>query len=191
MKRNFERELPSNYQQVFEIDAGSKKLGVILNAIAFGIAAVIVAPAYFLIQPKMEDYSLSSSLLALAAMFLYIVLHELTHGAAYKLLTRQKLTYGFTMTVAFCGVPDIYVYRKPAMIAVLAPFVVFIPVFAIPMFLLQNSLDQFYCAILLAVHISGCIGDLWNTWLYLTRFRDPETLTNDTGPKQSFYLPKK
>lgn len=191
MAKNFERELPANYHQVLAIDAGNKKLGMILNIIAFAIAAVILVPAYFLIRPKMEDFTLSSYLLAAGAMFLYIVLHELTHGAAYKLLTHQKLTYGFTLTVAFCGVPDIYVYRTPALIAVLAPFVVFIPVFAVPAILLHNTVDQFCCAILFAVHIGGCIGDLWNVWLYLTRFRDPATLVNDTGPKQSFYLPNK
>lgn len=190
MKKTFESELPANYEEVMVIDASGKKLGIILNLIGFVICAVILVPAFFLIRPKMADYSISSSMLACGCMFLYLVLHELTHGAAYKLLTHQKLTFGMTLTVAFCGVPQIYVYRTAAMISLLAPFVVFIPVFTVPIFLLQNSMDQFWCAVLLAVHVGGCIGDLWDTWLYLTRFRDPAVLMNDTGPKQTFYLPR-
>ncbi|MCQ2122483.1 MAG: DUF3267 domain-containing protein, partial [Fibrobacter sp.] len=60
-----------------------------------------------------------------AVMLVYIVLHELVHGAVYKLLTGQKLTFGFKASVAYCGVPDIYVYRRTALAALLAPFVVF------------------------------------------------------------------
>lgn len=189
MKKTFERELPAQYKEVMVIDASGKKLGIVLNLLAFVICAAILIPAFFLIRPKMEDYTISSALLLCGCMFAYLVLHELTHGAAYKLLTHQKLTLGMTMTVAFCGVPDIYVYRAPAMIALLAPFVVFIPIFSVPIFLLHNTIDQYCCAILLAIHVGGCIGDLWNTWLYLTRFRNPATLMNDTGPKQTFYLP--
>ena len=83
--------------------------------------------------------------------------------------------------------PDIYVYRKAAMIALLAPFVVFTPVFLIPSFLFENAWDKFYCAVLLAMHIGGCVGDLYDTILYIFKFRSPDTLMRDTGPKQTFY----
>ena len=63
-------------------------------------------------------------------------------------------------------------------------------VFGAAAFLLPNAWDKFYAALLLAVHVGGCTGDLWNTLLYLTRFRDPRTLTRDTGPLQSFYVPE-
>lgn len=61
--------------------------------------------------------------------------------------------------------------------------------FAAPIFFLTNTVDQLYRAIALDLHIGGCAGDLWDTWLYPTRFRDPATLMNDIGPKQTFYLP--
>ena len=47
------------------------------------------------------------------------------------------------------------------------------------------------CAvILLGLHIGGCAGDLYDTRLYFTRFRDPMTLMRDTGPAQTFYVKK-
>jgi hypothetical protein len=56
---------------------------------------------------------------------IYVILHELTHGLLYKILTKQKLTFGLTLSVAFCGVPHIYVNKKTALLSVLAPFVVY------------------------------------------------------------------
>ena len=42
--------------------------------------------------------------------------------------------------------------------------------------------------VIFSLHVSGCVGDLYDAALYLFRFRDPLTLMRDTGPKQSFYL---
>ena len=66
----------------------------------------------------MEQNGRAQSMIAvvvfLVSLVLYLVLHELVHGAVYKALTHQKLTFGFTLTVAFCGVPDVYTSRKTA-----------------------------------------------------------------------------
>lgn len=191
--KHFERELPAGYAPAFTIDAADKKTGVRLNLIGGGIMAALIALFALTIRPKnfLENYSLSRSLLVLAALFAYLVLHELTHGAVYKLLTRQKLTFGFTATVAYCGVPDIYVYRTAALLALLAPFCVFNVAFGLAVGLLINAWDKMCAALLLAIHVGGCVGDLYDAWLYFTRFTDPRTLMRDTGPKQTFYLPEK
>ncbi len=120
------------------------------------------------------------------ALIAYLVLHELAHGAAYRTLTHQKLRFGISPSAAFCGVPDIYVYRRTALISLLTPFVLFIPVFLIPAFLLPNAWDKIYVLFLFAMHIGGCSGDLYDTALYLFKFKDPATLMQDTGPKQTF-----
>ncbi len=192
MNKNFESVLPAGYRAAYTVDAKNKKVVTLMNLAAVGIMAVIAAPLYFLIRPTdfLGHFSMARNLVFIAAMLAYIVLHELTHGAAYKLLTGRKLTFGLTLTVAFCGVPEIYVYRRASLIAVLAPFAVFTVVFGAAAALLPTAWDRFYAALLLAIHTGGCVGDLWNTLLYLTRFRDPRTLTRDTGPVQTFYLPE-
>ena len=90
-----------------------------MNLACLAITAAIIAIAWLIIKPKnyFENYDFLHSIIFIAAMLLYIVLHELTHGIAYKLTTGRKLTFGFTLSVAYCGVPDIYVYRKAAMTA--------------------------------------------------------------------------
>ena len=191
--KNYEKTLPAGYREAFTVNAANNKTGVWLNVIAMIVMAVIVALAAVIIRPGniFEESRISSMLLTLGAMCVYLVLHELVHGAAYKLLTGQKLTFGFTLTVAYCGVPEIYVYRRASLIALLAPFCVFTVVFGAMTLLMPTAWGRMYSAILLAVHVGGCAGDLYDTWLYLNRFRDPRTLMRDTGPQQWFYVPEK
>lgn len=192
MNKTFEKELPEGYEEIFTVDATDKKLGIILNVAAIVIMLVLGAAGYFIIRPQnwFDNYSLLRDIAAVLCMFAYIVLHELTHGAAYKLLTGEKLSYGFTATVAYCGVPDIYVYRKTALIALLAPFTVFSIVFFTAALLIPGEWNKLYALILFAIHFGGCAGDLYDTYLFLFKFKDPATLMRDTGPKQSIYLNK-
>ena len=192
MKRSryFEETLPEGYVAAYTIDAADKRTGVVLNLAGFAVMAAVGVAAWFCLRPTgfFEQYSVGRNLLFIAAILVYMVCHELLHGAAYKALTRRKLTFGLTLSVAFCGVPDVYVYRKTALLALLTPFAVCIPVFLLPAVLCTDVWNRFYAALLLALHLGGCIGDLYDAWLYLFRFRDPATLMQDTGPKQTFYV---
>ena len=129
-------------------------------------------------------------LCAVAALAAYIVLHELTHGAVYKLFTREKLTFGVTLSVAFCGVPHIYVKKRAALTSVIMPFLVFGVVFGLPLFFIKTKLLFYAVALLFTLHIAGCTGDLWVTGLLLFRYRGRDVLMNDTGPRQTFYVKK-
>ena len=188
--KHYETELPAGYREAFTIDAANKKTGVTLNLVAAVIMVAAMIPAILIIRPGniLEGFSFSRYLITFGGLLVYLVLHELVHGAAYKLLTRQKLTFGLTATVAYCGVPNIYVYRRASMISLLAPFCVFTVVFGLLTALLQNAWDKTFAAAVLAIHLGGCVGDLYDTGLYLFRFRDPGTLMRDTGPKQTFYV---
>lgn len=192
MDKNFEKELPEGYREVFSIDAKNKKTALIMSLAAFFITAALCVASWLIVRPYgySPDHLIARYLIFLIVLLAYIVLHELVHGLAYKLLTGQKLTFGMTLTVAFCGVPDIYVYRRTALISLLAPFTVFSVVFIVLALALRDPWDKFYAGVLFAVHIGGCVGDLYDTFLYLTRFRDPRTLMRDTGPKQTFYVPE-
>ncbi len=191
LSKTFESKLPEQYRAVKTVDAKQKKFAVIMNLVSSLITVLTVVIAALLVRPTdfFGQYSLVRNLLFLVFMVAYVVLHELVHGAAYKLLTKQKLTFGLTLSVAYCGVPHIYVYRKTALIALLAPFCVFLPIFLAAAILLPNEWDQVYAAFLLGLHVGGCSGDLYDAYLYLFRFRSSYTLMQDTGPKQTFYLP--
>lgn len=193
--KNAYRELPEGYREDRVIDAKDKKTVVRMNVIALGIMIAVVAllcvalglnPWKIITGSAGEGYTILAYLIFMITMVAYIILHELTHGAAYKLLTREKLTFGMTLTVAYCGVPDLYVNRKTALISVLAPFVVYDIVFGLMIALLTDPLYRFLSVVLLAIHISGCIGDLLVTKVLLFDYKKKDLLMNDTGPKQTF-----
>ena len=125
------------------------------------------------------------------AMIGYVVLHELVHGIAYKTLTGEKLTFGLSWSCAFCGVPNIYTYRKTAMISVIAPFAVF-TVLLLPLLVLLYFISPLYfliVAFIFGLHAGGCSGDLYVLYLLAVKFKDKRVLMRDTGPEQFFYVP--
>ncbi len=188
--KTFEKVLPNGYAPAFVIDAKDKKFAVGINAAAMIIMLGFGVGSYFIIKPQnyYESFNFLRSMIFAVSIFAYMVLHEIVHGIAYKALTREKLTFGVTFSVAYCGVPNIFVYRKTAFIALLAPSVTFTVIFALLIFLFQNNWDKFYTAILMGIHIGGCAGDLYATILLCFKFKDPNTLLEDTGPKQTFYV---
>ncbi|MBP5343232.1 DUF3267 domain-containing protein [bacterium] len=183
-------ELPENYEEVFSIDATKRKTSILFTVFAGVITAVLIFLVLLYIKKPSEietnDIIVPAFLIA-PSMIIYIILHELTHGLFYKIFTHEKLKFGFTLTVAYCGVPNLYVKKWPNFITVIAPFVIFNIVFLIPFFLIDSYFYKLLFGILLSIHNSGCIGDLTVAYLLLFRFRDKDYLINDTGPKQTFY----
>ena len=196
---NYYKELPEGYREAKVVDAKAKKTSVVFTLSSFVLTAAVLLPillTFGSLRALFEEYGRKRMLIADAVFLIcvvsYIVLHELVHGAAYKAMTHQKLTFGMTLTVAFCGVPDIYTSRKTALVALLAPFLTFSAIL-IPLtiwFFSFNMLYYLLSGILFAVHFGGCIGDLYMTALLLFKYKDPRTLINDTGPKQTIYLPE-
>ena len=190
MKKTFETELPQGYTPVKVIDAKAKKTAIIFNVVSTVITLLFAALAVIVLLPPnfFEGFAMGPYFVFFGSLFAYIVLHELLHGLAYWLLTKQKLTFGVTLSVAFCGVPHIYVYRKTALISLLAPFTVFTLVFGAAALWLPDAWYRFYALLLFGIHFGGCVGDLYDTLLYLFKFLRPDTLMQDTGPKQTFYV---
>lgn len=198
--KHFEEKLPENYRLVKTVDATKAPFAVVFNLLSLVIMVGAFAVLYFafgtdvsLIKEQfltLPDFTKILALLLLVVGFIvYIVLHELVHGVVYKAFTKRKLTFGVTMTCAYCGVPDVFVYRTASLCALLAPFVIFSIAFIVPMFFLQNTVWFLLLAALFAMHFGGCVGDLYITVLYVFKFRDGKTLMRDTGPVQTFYLP--
>ncbi len=198
--KHYFKELPEEYEMDYEIDAKSAKFtivyGLILNlilvigtiAICFAIRNISISDLFG--PNKTIKINILALLAFLASMVAYIVLHELTHGLFYKIFTHEKLTYGFTLTVAYCGCPKLYVKKWPMFITTLAPFVVFSIAFIIPLFFIKDNAIYVIMSILLGVHIGGCIGDLYCAVLMLFKYHKKNLLINDTGPKQTFYVKK-
>ncbi len=197
MKRTFESELPEGYSEVFSIDARQKKTGLILNAVSFlvqGILYLICIPLLYIGGEPNFDLTLTELIISMTVFgvsaLLYIILHELTHGAAYKLLTKQKLSFGLSWSCAFCGVPNIYVYRGAALVALTSPLILFTIILA-PITVWLYFVHPIYyimSLIIFGLHIGGCSGDGYMTLLLLFKFKDKALLLRDTGPCQWIYI---
>lgn len=199
MNKYFEKEVPSNYELVYKIDAKSKKVGIIFTIVSLVILVLVMGicaiPLLFKdnIDITFGDMKyFYAYIIFMLSMIVYIILHELVHGIVYKVLTKEKLTFGLSWSCAFCGVPNVYCYRKTALLALVAPLIVFTLIF-VPITIYLYFVDVvFYLlsAFVLGMHLGGCCGDIFMSWLLLTRFKSPKTLINDTGPAQSIYVEK-
>lgn len=189
--QTFERAIPEGYREVYHIDAANKKTGLLLTLGSLLIAACLIFFFFLSIDSISIDLRnlMKYYLVFLVVMLAYVILHELTHGAVYKALTKEKLRFGITWSAAFCGVPDIYTYRDTALKSLVAPLVLF-SVILIPLLIWLYRVDAGWylvAGVIFSLHISGCIGDLYMTALFLTKFKDPATLMRDTGPEQWIY----
>ena len=200
-QKNFERELPPGYRQAMYINAKDKKLGILLNLIAVAVLVAVMFGAVSLLRLggrlTLDAFGLTLPTLLIAyfaffAMnFGYIVLHELVHGFAYKVMTGEKLTYGISWSCAFCGVPSIYTYRRTAVISVVAPLALF-TLLLVPTLVLLYFVSPLYyllVAFVFGMHLGGCSGDALVLCLLAGKFRGQRVLMKDTGPEQFFYVP--
>lgn len=188
---NYYKELPVGYKEVYCINAKKTSVGLLLNLIGFVIAAALFFGIYFAKFGVRFDFELeiefALALLALAlSLFAYLVIHELTHGLFYKLLTKQKLRFGITLTCAYCGLKEGYVNKKTCLIAVLAPLVIHSIWMILLIVFLPVNVWVFSVIVLFALHFGGCVGDMWVAILLIFRFKGT-VLTCDDGPCQRFY----
>ena len=188
------KELPNGYKEAYSIDAGNKKTGLILNLLGLPIMIVIfIIPMLIkiLVCGKI-NFNLSENITLLVlfimciAMILYIIIHELTHGLFYKLFTKEKLKFGLKLSCAYCGVPTIYMKKIPMIITALAPFVIYSLIGVVLMIAVPANIIFLAIDILFSSHVAGCVGDIYVSFLLIKYPK--ETLVNDTGAKQTFYI---
>ena len=201
-EQNFERELPAGYKQALYINAKNAKFGIIFNLIALAVLAGVMVLAFLSLHAggklsvEILDMEYPQLLIAYGVFFGtmigYVILHELVHGIAYKGLTGEKLTFGLSWSCAFCGVPNIYTYRRTAIISVVAPFAVF-TLLMLPLLVMLYFVSPLYfliVAFIFGLHVGGCRGDLYVLCLFTFKFKDKKVLMRDTGPEQFFFVPE-
>ena len=196
-KRNYERSLPGGYRLVKKMDAKNLGFGLLLTlgSLLLFVAALTVV-ALPLVFGEVDFSAIDIDAIYTVLLYyilgtvLYMVLHELTHGAAYKAMTGEKLTFGISWSCAFCGVPNVFTYRRTAIIAVYAPFVVFTLLFipALVWSYFYSLSIYIVLALIFATHISGCVGDLYMGHILLRKYTDRLTLVNDSGPCVSVFV---
>lgn len=183
--------LPEGYREIYSIDLQKNgKMSLLVNLLAIIIAVALILPMHFLV-PITSLFSMETGLYnyllrfgaLLVLMIVYVVLHELVHGAAMKICGTTKVKYGFTGLYAFAGSDDYYDKKSYIFIA-LAPIVLLGVVIAVinpfvsgewfwPVYLLQ------------VINLSGAAGDLFVT-VKFSRF-PKNILIKDYGVGMTVY----
>ena len=177
--------LPEYYKEILRIDLQKdKKLALIVNILAIVIAVVLAVPAHFVVpifslfnmESGFGNYLLRFAVL-LVAIVLYMVLHELVHGAGMKLCGTKKVKYGFTGMYAFAGSDDYY-DKKAYLIIALSPVVLWGILLAV--WSCFVSPEWFWVIFLVQItNLSGAAGDLFVTVKFLKLPKD--ILVKDYG----------
>ena len=189
----FEYQLPENYEVIKVIDAKNKKTANALTIATLIITSIVVALGTMLYSVITKQRFLFGQIefwkwiIFFAVYILIIIIHELVHGLFYKIFTKEKLTFGLTFYVAYCGVPNLYVYKKTMIYTAMAPCVILSTLLLIPMFLVNNIYDFWLILLVFACHLGGCCGDIYSSYLLKFEYKNSTVLINDTGPTQTIY----
>ena len=184
--------LPEGHEPFCEIDLQKdRKTALAVNLAAAAVAAVMAAGMHFLVPVgelfDMEDglgpYALRFGLL-LVLMIAYLVLHELTHALAMKLLGVRRVKFGFTGLYAYAGCEEDYLDRGAFLVSALAPLAVWTPVLAAACLLAPRPWFWLFWILEIA-NVSGAAGDVFLSGKVL-RF-PADMLSRDTGVSVTFY----
>lgn len=185
-------EVPDGYREIYSVNLQrDKKPAFLINAAAIAVGVAMALIAHLAICPITSLFDMSAGLgeyflrfLVLAVgSFVYIILHEATHGAAMKLCGTRKIKYGFTGLYAFAGSDDLY-DRTGYIFIALAPVVLFGIIFGIISVFLDGG--WFWVVFFLQItNISGAAGDAFVTVRFLMMPRD--IVIKDSGVGMTVY----
>lgn len=178
------RALPAGYGLTERIDLLKNKRQLwLVNGLSL-VLLVLTAVLGLCLRPwDWSGWSLSTSLLALAGICLYIVGHEAVHGAAMFLLSHEKPRFGFSLMYAYAG-SDAYFSKGPYLIISLAPAVLWGLLLAVLTVLLP---DPWFWPlwIIQITNISGSAGDFYVFFKILAK--SDSVLVQDTGIAMTVY----
>ena len=178
--------LPEGYEEkrIIDLQKDTKTAGTV-NGLALIVGILLFVPGHFIvpISSALKALRFSHSIVLIAGMIAYILLHELIHGVVMWLYSRQKPFYGFTGTYAYAG-SSCYFNRFSYTVIALAP-VVLLGIALLVLNLLLGE-EWFWIVYLIQItNLSGATGDLYITW-QLSKMPD-DILINDVGVRMTVY----
>ena len=186
MKKHSFEALPQGYIPARSVDLVHNKKEMRGVSIASVVLTVLLAVPAVATHPFLPQESLSQYLLCtgvtLAGLLLYIILHELTHGAVILLLG-GKPYFGFKGGYAFAGTGAVFPRAEYITVA-LAPVVLWGIVLGILCAVLPEA--WFWpCYLIQIINLSGAAGDYYVTLLSIKMPTD--TLIKDDGTAMTFF----
>ena len=190
-----------DYIEIAKINEREGKAGLLLGIIAIVIALAIILPLSFYygvdISRIIEKFQgdnpwpyIIALVIFVVIVILNIIVHELIHGLFYKLFApHEKLNFGMTFGTAYCGMSNVYFKRIPAIIVSLAPFILLISLYIVPLFFINDEFYYLLILVLLSFHVGGSISDIYFSIMLIFKYKG-DILINDIGPLQTIYKRK-
>jgi hypothetical protein len=170
--------LPGNYQEVLSWKvAGQPKRVITLNVLGlllfviFGVifSGLAVSLGKLPLEGNFGQSGIALTFgLALAAILLTLVFHELIHGLTMQIFG-AKPKYGIIWKgmMFYATSPGYAFHRNNYLVIALAPFVCISILVILGMWLLQGTLWVVLLGVCGTINASGAIGDMWMTMIVL------------------------
>ncbi|MDI9864687.1 DUF3267 domain-containing protein [Flectobacillus sp. DC10W] len=160
---------------------------VILGALV-GYGLVSIIPSAF----RGEWHGLSSLFGGVLLFFILLLpLHELIHGAVFKIFGAPKIGFGWNWKgmMAYAYAQKFAINLKELIWLAIMPFAIITPLLIVSVFLFPHW--QFTTILLLALHTMGCIGDFMLI-KYALRNKHREIYTYDDieGKGETYFYEK-
>lgn len=186
----YEKTLPEQYLEIAHVRFDDVKTGFYYDLKAVFPGIILTIMGWIIVNPTAAQVLISLAISA-ASVYPYFSLHEILHGLVVKVMTGQRVEIGFNKSGAYCGMPDVYMYRPVAVRCTAAPLVVFTILFGIGGIVLITAGHWMFLplGLLLTLHLLACRSDV-NLLKEMGKYTDSSLLIRDTGAEQWFYVQK-
>lgn len=187
--KTYEEKVPEGYVLKRKINFKDSKTSLILNGVGAGLMLLILIPLLIVFTPKLDASAIKwwHLLVFTLAYLVYVTLHEFTHAIVGYALTRKRAKFGTNFIFAWCHFENVYFYKIPALLTVLAPFVIYSIALIIPAILVKSVVLKFFLWVFFVAHLGGCVGDLYDAILLLFFNNSKDVLMGEEKLEQLFY----
>jgi len=159
-------------------------LGFFIFGFLFLWWTIWLRPGYFHTLSTGVVIVLPDLLFLIIGFVVFIVLHELVHGAFFWIYSRSRPKFGFRGGYAYAAAPGWFFPRRQYLIIALAPFVL---LSILGMVLVAVVPTAALAAILfgMVANASGAVGDMWIAFMIIRERRN--IVIEDLGDGFNFY----
>jgi hypothetical protein len=156
--KGFETVLPKEYKQFSTINLSDRKTAMKIQYVFIGVAFLLFVVARLLDFPLTSSYSgWLTALITVSLCFVYMFIHELTHGVFIQWISHQKPKYNLNFPYLTTGI-DVYLNKKSFIIICLAPVILW-GIILIGILMVIPDAWFLIIYIVLIVNFAGSAGD--------------------------------
>ncbi len=190
---NILQKLPEHYREFEKLDLENDNKNAlfihgtsIVIAVLMAVIMHLIYPITSLFEKDHGAFGLILRIVVMLALFAaHVVLHELTHGVAMKLLGAKKVSFGYSGMYAYAGCTEFFTKRAYIIMA-LTPVVFWGIVLTLICYLVPDSWFWIFYLMQIA-NIAGAAGDFFVIFRF---WKLPESsLIHDMGTSMTIYTP--